>query len=99
MIPERDWGKWRPNMEESNRLQYPILEISIGGEIVDKRPSRFTLTTAQGFPAVMANLVYPADTIMSAIGESVIIWLVGHEDKNILFTGEIYDAKRRRRVL
>jgi hypothetical protein len=81
-------------MAES-KLQYPILEISIGGAVVDKRPSRFTLTTVQGFPAVMANLVYPADTISSSIGDPVIIWLVENEDKNILFTGEIYDAKTR----
>jgi hypothetical protein len=54
-------------MAESDKLQYPILEISIAGAVVDKRPSRFTLTTVQGFPAVMANVVYPADTIMSAM--------------------------------
>jgi hypothetical protein len=82
-------------MGELNSLQYPVLEISIGGEVVDKRPSRFMLTTAQGFPAVMANLVYPADTIISSIGDPVVISLVEQEDKHILFTGETYDAKTR----
>jgi hypothetical protein len=76
-------------------LQYPVLEVSIGGAVVDKRPSRFMLTTVQGFPAVMANLVYPADTIISSIGDSVIISLVENRDKNILFVGDIYDVKTR----
>jgi hypothetical protein len=82
-------------MGELNSLQYPVLEVSIGGAVVDKRPSRFTLITAQGFPAVMANLVYPADTIRSFIGDSVIISLVENEEKNIIFMGEVYDAKTR----
>jgi hypothetical protein len=82
-------------MGKLNALQYPVLEVSIGGAVVDKRPSRFTLTTVQGFPAVMANLVYPANTIISSIGDPVVISLIENEDKNILFTGEIYDAKTR----
>jgi hypothetical protein len=76
-------------------LHYPVLEVSVGGGIIDQRPSRFTLFTAQGFPAIMSKLTYPAETIVSAAGDTVVISLIEGEERNILFTGEIYDAKTR----
>jgi hypothetical protein len=76
-------------------LQYPVLEVSIGGNVIDQRPARFTLLTAQGFPAIMSKLTYSSEAIIGSIGDSVIVSLIEGGEKNVLFTGEIYDAKTR----
>jgi hypothetical protein len=80
-------------MERVELVQYPVVEVSIGGSAVDKQPSRFTLITDQGLPSVMAKLVYPADTVTVSAGDPIIVSLIAGEEKNVLFTGAVCDAK------
>jgi hypothetical protein len=82
-------------MPPINPLQYPVLEVSVNGTVVDKRPSSFTLITAQGFPVIMSKLLYPIDGLASATGDSVTVSLIEDEETSVLFTGEIYDSKPR----
>ena len=86
-------------MPTFNRIEHPILNIEIGGGSPDRRPSRFTLITDEGFPSVVAHLRFPADETKGSSGDPVTVKMtVGTEDY-LLFTGEVYsvstDAKHR----
>jgi hypothetical protein len=80
-------------MERVDLVQYPILEVSIGGSVADKQPARFELITDQGLPSVMAKLIYPADTVTASVDDPVVVSLVAGEKKDILFTGVVCNAK------
>ena len=79
-------------MQTSNRLEHPVLMVSLGGSIVEKRPSSFQLITDRGFPSVIAHLRFPADSSIGSKGDSVTVSLFYGNDEYLLFTGEIYDA-------
>ena len=79
-------------MQTSNRLEHPALEISIGGAVVEKRPSAFTLITDGGFPSTMARLSYPQDVAVGEKGDPVTVHLAYGDDRSLLFTGEIFSA-------
>jgi hypothetical protein len=74
-------------------LQYPVLQVSIGGAAVGKRPASFRLATDAAVPAVMARLSYPADVPDGNAGDDIVISLVADETESLLFTGKIYNAK------
>jgi hypothetical protein len=80
-------------------LRYPILEVSVSGNSVDRRPGGFTLITDQGYPHIMAQVTYPADAGVGSAGDAIVIVLIeqeiGDEQKTTLFTGAIYDVKTR----
>lgn len=78
-----------------DRLQHPVLEVSIGGSVVTKRPSAFELITDQGIPSVMARLSYPVQTAVGSKGDKIVISLSLGGSRSILFTGIIYDVKVR----
>lgn len=77
---------------ETSRLQHPVLEITIGGTPVDKRPSAFTLITAQGFPSIFSKLRYPQDAIVGKTHDPVTVTLMVPGEQYLLFTGEIFST-------
>lgn len=82
-------------MATSDRLRHPILEVSIGGSVVTRRPSAFELITDQGFPSVMARLSYPVQAAAGSKGDKIAVSLSTGGAKSVLFTGEVFDAKER----
>jgi hypothetical protein len=79
-------------LQDYNPLEHPILDISIGGGAVERRPSAFSLITDQGLPSVMACLKYPQDVEAGNSGDPVKVNLSIGDEKHLLFTGEIYSA-------
>jgi len=79
----------------SDRLRHPILEVSIGGSVVTRRPVAFELITDQGFPSVMARLSYPASAAAGSKGDKIAVSLSSGGERSVLFTGEVFDAKER----
>jgi hypothetical protein len=82
-------------MESVELLQYPVLDVLISGNGIDNRPTRFTLSTDQDYPSVIAKLTYPANTITASAGDQIEVSLRADTNKTLLFTGEIFDAKTR----
>lgn len=82
-------------MQESDRIQFPVLEVSIGGSVISRRPSAFDLVTDSGFPSVMARISYPADVSSGKKGDEIAVSVAVGGEKSLLFTGEVYDAKVR----
>ena len=82
-------------MATSDRLRHPILEVSIGGSVVTRRPSAFELITDQGFPSVMARLSYPVQAAAGSKGDKIAVSLSTGGTKSVLFTGEVFDSKER----
>ena len=82
-------------MPTFKRLEHPVLQVSIGGSPVDKRPSAFRLITDKGFSAVTAQLQYPAESGVGNSGDKIMVSLSYGEEEYLLFTGEIYNAAIR----
>ena len=79
-------------MQTFERLEHPVLQVSIGGSPVDKRPSSFRLITDKGFSSVTAHLQFPAETGIGNKDDKVTVSLSYGEEEYLLFTGEIYGA-------
>ena len=79
-------------MQLSNCLEHPVLDVAIGGAVVEKRPSAFSLITDDGFPSVMAQLQFPKDVEIGNVGEEVVVNLSFDDETHLLFTGVIYSA-------
>jgi hypothetical protein len=79
-------------MPKSSRLEHPVLEVSIGGTVVEKRPTAFNLITAEAYPQLMARLSYPQDVAIGNSGDPVKVQLLISGEPHLLFTGEIYGA-------
>jgi len=75
------------------KLGHPVLQVYIGGTLVEKRPSSFRLITDKGFPSVVADLEYPVAAGIGNTGDKIVLNLCYGDDEYLLFTGEIYDAK------
>jgi hypothetical protein len=80
-------------LQNFNRLEHPILQVSIGGTPVDKRPSSFRLITDRGFPSAVAHLRYPAESGIGSQGDQVTLSLTYGDQEQLIFTGEVYGAK------
>ena len=80
-------------MQAFRFLEHPTLAVTIGGSIVEQRPSSFRLITDKGFPSVEAFLKYPSDSDIGNTGDPVTVSLSYGEEESLLFTGEIYNAK------
>lgn len=78
-------------MPASNRLEHPVLSVSIAG---DKRlrPSSFSLITDENFPSVVVHLRYPLDAGAGNAGDLIEVNLSFGDEKHLLFTGEIYST-------
>jgi len=79
-------------MPNFNRIEHPILNVSIGGNSPKRRPSSFSLTTDEGFPSVLARLQFPADETKGNDGDKVIVNMAIGTEEYLLFTGEIYST-------
>jgi hypothetical protein len=77
---------------QASKLEHPVLNISIGGTAVEKRPSLFRLATDQDFHSVIAGLRFPADAEIGKKGDPVTVSLSLADENHLLFTGEIYSA-------
>jgi hypothetical protein len=78
---------------QNAELQYPVLQVSLGGSLVAKRPSAFRLCTDKSVPAVIARLSYPSDLEAGFAGDEIVITLVAEDEEHLLFTGVVCDAK------
>jgi len=79
-------------MPNFNRVEHPILNVSIGGDTPQRRPSSFSLNTDEGFPSVQACLLFPADEKKGESGDKVIVNMTIGTEEFLLFTGEIYSV-------
>jgi hypothetical protein len=78
-------------LQNFNRLEHPILAVSVAGAS-GRRPSSFSLITDQGFPSVTARLRFPPDAGAGNAGDPVTVHLSISGEKYLLFAGEIYSA-------
>jgi len=74
------------------RLEHPVLHVSIGGSPVDRRPLSFQLITDKGFPSAVAHLRFASDSGIGNKGDKVTVNVSYSDYDALLFTGEIYDA-------
>ena len=82
-------------MQNNDLLRHPVIEVSIGGTVVEKRPSLFNLVTQSGFHSVMAALLYPAGSGVGAKGDEITVSLVSGDKTDLYFTGTVYSANIR----
>ena len=82
-------------MPLTDELQYPVLEITLNGAVVERRPVSFRLITFQGQPSVISQLFYPADVESGRAGDKIEIRLVSGMERVLYFTGEVCDAHVR----
>jgi hypothetical protein len=73
-------------------LVYPVLSVTLKGQEIKERPACFRLITDRGLPSILATLDYPADFEGGEPGDTLSIELVQGIERNLLFTGVIYDA-------
>jgi hypothetical protein len=77
-------------MPSNKYLQHLVLSVAIGGHVVEKQASSFTLVTDAGLPLVMAKLIYPHTAEIGIRGEEVIVSLIAGDEPVVYFTGTIY---------
>jgi hypothetical protein len=76
-------------------LRHPVIEVSIGGTVVDTRASGFRLMTQSGFHSVVSCLSYPADAEAGASGDDITMSLVSGDKTDLYFSGRIYSVNVR----
>jgi len=79
-------------MGNSNRLEHPVLNVTIDGTVTKKQPSVFSLMTDEGIASVVSFLKFPADSGIGKPGDPVQIHLSLNDEKHLLFTGEVLSA-------
>jgi hypothetical protein len=82
-------------MADNSFVKHQILEVSIGGSVVEKHASSFRLITQSGFHSSMARLLYPADSDVGSIDDDITVSLVTDDKTDLYFTGRIYSANNR----
>jgi hypothetical protein len=82
-------------MQNTEMLRHPVLEVSIGGSAVEKRPSEFRLVTQAGFHSAVAWLLYPADSGTGNAGDEITVSLAQDNNSGLYFTGTVYSANTR----
>jgi hypothetical protein len=82
-------------MSNNDLLKHPLIEVSIGGSVTEKRASEFRLYTQSGFHSVTARLLYPADSEAGNAGDKITVSLVSDKKTDLYFTGEVHTAARR----
>ena len=76
----------------SSDIHRPVVEVSIGGTVVESPPAKFELSTQTGIHSVIARLAYPADSEVGGIGEEITVSLVSDGARDLYFSGVIYSA-------
>lgn len=79
-------------MGKNDRLERPVLNVSINGNAVEKRPSSFSLMTDEGIASVVSVLKFPAELEIGKSGDPVQIHLSLAGEEHLLFTGEVLSA-------
>jgi hypothetical protein len=80
------------NLPNSEIIQRPLVEVSIGGNVVEDHPSQFSLSTEAGFHTAAARLLYPADSKAGSAGEAITVSLISENTRDLYFSGVIYSA-------
>jgi len=78
-------------LQKSN-FEHPVLNVSINGNVIEKRPSSFSLITDEGIASVMSVLKFPADSGIGKSGDPVRIDLSLAGQEYLLFTGNVLTA-------
>lgn len=79
-------------MQNTEMLRHPVLEVAVGGTVMDERPAEFRLMTQAGFHSINSWLLYPADSSAGMAGDSVTVSLVSGDKTDFYFSGRIYSA-------
>jgi len=79
-------------MENNIRFERPVLNVSINGSAVEKRPSAFSLMTDEGIASVISVLKFPAESEIGKSGDPVKVHLSFAGEEHLLFTGEVLSA-------
>jgi hypothetical protein len=79
-------------MRNNETLHRPVIGVSIGGTVVEDRPSKFELATRAGFHSVTARLLYPADSGAGNVGDDITVSLVSDDMTDLYFSGVVYSA-------
>jgi hypothetical protein len=85
-------------LHQQHFLQHQILEVSIGGNVCEKRAASFRLMTQTGFPSMIARLVYPSDTsvpegtAVGAIDDEITVSLTSGDKTDLYFIGTVYSV-------
>ena len=74
-------------MQNTEMLRYPVIEVSIGGNVVDTHPAEFRLMTQAGFHSADAWLLYPADSGAGQAGDDIAVSLASGGKRDLYFTG------------
>ena len=79
-------------MQNTDLLRHPVIEVSIDGAVVEKRPSEFRLVTAEGTCTARCRLLYPADSEAGKPGDKITVSIVSDDKTDLYFTGIVYVA-------
>jgi hypothetical protein len=79
-------------VQNSELLRHPVIEVTLGGTVVEKWASEFKLVTQAGFHSVVSRLLYPADSDVGSVDDEVTVSLVSGDDTILYFTGKVYSA-------
>ena len=77
-------------MQKCNILQHPIIEVVIGGNVVEKRPAAFRLFTLAGCGITKARLLYPMESGVGNRGDTIAVSLITDDKTALYYTGTIY---------
>jgi len=79
-------------MQDTNSFEHPVLNVSINGAAIEKRPSFFSLLTDEGFSSVVSILKFSADSGIGESGDPVEVHLSLAGTEYLLFTGKVLAA-------
>jgi hypothetical protein len=81
---------WRTALAEFNRVEHPVLNVTINGEQPERRPHNFSLFTDEGLPGIEAKLNFPSDCDRYHHGDEVIVKMLSGDEERLVFTGTAY---------
>jgi hypothetical protein len=77
---------------QATNFEHPILNVSVNGAAIEKRPSSFSLMTDDGIASVVSFLKFPADSEIGKSGDPVKVHLSVAGQEYLLFTGNVLAA-------
>jgi hypothetical protein len=81
---------WRSALADFNRVEHPVLNVTINGEQPERRPSVFTLHTDEGLPNIESRLDFPSDSAQYHHGDEVVVKMLLGNEESLVFTGAAY---------
>lgn len=79
-------------MEKADILRHPVIEVAIGGNMVEQYPVLFALATQTAFRSVSSRLLYPANSGAGKAGDAITVSLTSDGVTDLYFTGTVYSA-------